>query len=75
MNVLADKDGMDFGTITRGKMSVVPDYACSLQMGFRYATVKERLIIQKGILQLNEKLLQNPRKQKCDLEVGLPLLF
>ncbi|KAM5284801.1 protein sel-1 homolog 3 isoform 2-T2 [Hipposideros larvatus] len=72
MNVLAEKDGMDFGTIMRRKMSVLPDYACSLQMGFRYATVKERLIIRKGILQLNEKLLQNPTKQKCDLEVGSP---
>lgn len=32
-------------------------------------------INKKAILQLNEKVLQNPEKQKGDLEGGLNLLF
>lgn len=43
MNVLADKDRMDFGTIMKREMSVLSDYASSLSMGFRYVTAKERL--------------------------------
>lgn len=50
-------------------MSALPDCASSLQMDFRYATVKNKQKEGlKGISQLNEKLLQNP---KCDLESGL----
>lgn len=40
MNVSTDKDRMDLGTVMERDMSVLPDHVCSLQMGFRYATVK-----------------------------------
>lgn len=35
MNVSADKDRMEFGTVMEREMSVLPDHVCSLQMGFR----------------------------------------
>ena len=42
MNVLADKEGMDFGTTMEREMSVLREYVCFLQMGFGYATVKKK---------------------------------
>lgn len=42
MNVLADKEGMDFRTTMEREMSVLPEYVCFLQLGFGYATVKKK---------------------------------
>lgn len=76
MNVLADKEGMNFGIILEREMSVLPD--CVLPSDeLQICSCKRKMawINKKAILQLNEKVLQNPEKQKCDLEGGLNLLI
>lgn len=40
-------------------------------MSFRGHCKRKTLINRKAILQVNEKVLLNPRKQKCGLEDGL----
>lgn len=74
MNVLADGKERLLELSWRGKCQ------CFLIVfpsdGFQICYWKGKtLIIKKAILQLNEKIVQNPGEQKCDLEGGLHLLF